>query len=729
VLSWQAAVVPGGRLVRAGTAVAAAAAVALAVTSGISVGSGSKAAAVLPVAVGVGLLFTVVAVTRFEAFVLVLLACRASIDLTKLSAGSESLPNPTGDAAAIRALDPASILAVLFMLAAMLWLVAQRRTEPPAPGSAMRRALLAFAAAGAISVLGSTRPLASGLEALRILTAVTMFIVVERLVRDLATLRRVLTAVYVSALFPLAYALAGAFAGGSDTEVKKDLIRVTGPFNQSNQFGRYLMVLIILGVAIWPHVSVRWGLPFTAILACCIGFLFFTYTRTALVGTVLGLVVVGAVKAKRMLLGLLVVMLCALLVVPQLSSRFTDLAAPPAPGERNPNSLAWRLAYWAEVLPLAKANPVTGIGLTGTENATEEAKQPHNDFVRAYVETGLLGLGAYLAMLAAMIGVGLRAVRAAPRGSLARGAAAGFLGCAVAFPAVSLAANVVSNVVVLWYLYAVGGVAAAVARMYQPTYQPVAATVQAPVRTRPDTAPARAPRRRRSLPPALPEPPADSLPMLRFAAVGLAAALVLLAVLAHPRAGRQAARLEQRPAAAAPARSLLAADFERDVRGWSAPASTSLARGGPGLDSRYALQLAQKPGPTDGPQVAAPLASVPAGRIVHGLLWVRAAGPASSVEVTLEERRGERVVATSRASVQLAGTGWRRLAVDHQVRDGGAQLVLRVNIRGQGTGRDLWLDNVTVTALNGAGRALPSRPLSRSDDQDDRGVTWNCTTT
>jgi putative inorganic carbon (HCO3(-)) transporter len=707
VLSGQAAVaaVPGDRFIRAGTAVAAAAAVALAVASGISVGSGSKAAAVLPVAIGVGIVLTAVALTRFEAFILIMLVCRASIDLTKLSTGSTSAPNPSGDAAALRALDPASILAVLFLLAAMLWLVAQRHTQPPAPASGLRRALLAFAAAGAISVLGSARPLAGWLEALRILTAVTMFIVVERLVHDGTTLRRVLTAVYVSALFPLVYTVAGALAGGADAEVKKDLVRITGPFNQSNQFGRYLMVLLILGVAIWPHVSARWGVLFTAILVCCAGFLVLTYTRTALVGTVIGLVVVGAVKARRMLLVLLVVVLCTLLIVPQLSSRFTDLTAPPAPGERNPNTLAWRLTYWAEVLPLANANPVTGIGLKGTESATDEAKQPHNDFVRAYVETGLIGLGAYLAMLLAMVGVGIRAVRVSPAGSLARGVAAGFLGCTVAFIAVSLAANVVSNVVVLWYLYAIGGAAAAVVQMYQPA----TATVRAPARARPHAVQAAARRPRLEGPLDRPVEPIDGMALLRFGAVVLAATLVLLAVLDHPRAGKQAARVERRPAAA-PARPLAAVDFERDVQGWSAPDTPRLARGGPGQDSRYALQLAQARGVTDGPQVATALPGVPAGRIVRGLLSVRAVGAASSVEVALEERKGERVVTASRVSVPLTGIGWRRLQVDHRVRDGGSRLALRVGVPGRGTGRGLLLDNVSVTALNAAGRGPSQQP-------------------
>jgi hypothetical protein len=51
-----------------------------------------------------------------------------------------------------------------------------------------------------------------------------------------------------------------------------------------------------------------------------------------------------------------------------------------------------------------------------------------------------------------------------PPGSLDRGVAVGFLGCAVAFIAVSLAANVLSNVVLLWYLFAFAAAASFVAR-------------------------------------------------------------------------------------------------------------------------------------------------------------------------------------------------------------------------------------------------------------------------
>jgi putative inorganic carbon (hco3(-)) transporter len=452
------------------TLLVVAAAAGLAALSGISAGGDSKLAVVLPLAAAFGLGLGVLALTRFELYVLVMLACRASIDLAKLSGGGAagaggSATATTAGATATRALDPSSILGVLFLLAALLWLAAQRRERGQLPGSGLRAALLWFTAASFVSVVGAARPLTGAVEAVRILTAVTMFVVLEQLIRDWATLRRVLLAAYLSMLFPIAYTLLGFATGGPASEVKGGLTRITGPFSQSNTFGRYLMVMIVFGAAILPYVARRLKLALGGILAVSSVLLLLTYTRTALVGTVVGLLVVGVIQSKRLVLVLVVALACALLLVPQLSSRFTSLASAGGAGPTSNNSLTWRLDYWTQVLPLANENPVTGIGLDQTQFNTDQAKQPHNDFIRAYVETGVVGLLAFLAMLAALLVQGTRAVRASPPRSLGRAIGAGFLGCAVAYVAVSAAANVVSNVVMLWYLFTFAAAAGAVVRL------------------------------------------------------------------------------------------------------------------------------------------------------------------------------------------------------------------------------------------------------------------------
>jgi putative inorganic carbon (HCO3(-)) transporter len=261
-------------------------------------------------------------------------------------------------------------------------------------------------------------------------------------------------------------------AGNPPSDVKGGFTRITGTFNQANDFGRYLMLLIIMGAALYPHLDRRWRRPLAVMLVAMSAFLVLTLTRSAVLATALGLLVVGLVQSKRLIAGLVVAAMATILLVPSFSSRLTTLvdtdpkheigAGPPRGG----NTLAWRLSYWTEVLPLANSNPVTGIGLRMTQYKTDKAKQPHNDFIRTYVETGIIGLAAYIWLVVALVQLGRRAVRAAPGHTLDRGVAAGFLGCAVAFVAVSVVANVITNVINLWYLVAFAAAASSVVRRH-----------------------------------------------------------------------------------------------------------------------------------------------------------------------------------------------------------------------------------------------------------------------
>src|SRR5207248_1866512 len=78
------------------------------------------------------------ALTRFQIYVMVMLIARSSLDLAKLS---QRTAGTTSVGASSRALDPSSILAVLFLLAAGVWLAAQYRYRGSLPGSPLRRPL------------------------------------------------------------------------------------------------------------------------------------------------------------------------------------------------------------------------------------------------------------------------------------------------------------------------------------------------------------------------------------------------------------------------------------------------------------------------------------------------------------------------------------------------------------------------------------------------------------
>jgi putative inorganic carbon (HCO3(-)) transporter len=286
---------------------------------------------------------------------------------------------------------------------------------------------------------------------------------------DPKRMRQILKATMASVIFPLLYTTYGFITLHPKSETKGSYTRIVGTFIQSNDYGRYLMLMIIMGAALYPYISRRWQRWLGACMVLMCIYEFLTYTRSALIGCAVGLAIVGFKQSKRVLAGLLVVGFCGILLVPSLSGRFTDLTqyqskqAAVAGTTASGDSFSWRISYWTEVLPLANSNPITGIGLDMTQYITVEAKQPHNDFIRAYVETGIIGFLCYLAMIIALVNLGRRATRVARKGTLEYGIAVGFLGCAAAFVLCSLVANVISNVVNLWYFVAFAAAANAVA--------------------------------------------------------------------------------------------------------------------------------------------------------------------------------------------------------------------------------------------------------------------------
>ena len=450
-----------GRLL---TIVAAVLMAGAAVFSGMSTAGTDRRLVIVPLAAVLAGVLATLAFTRFSTFVLLILGVRSSIDLFKLSGPSSG--NTLTNTAAARALDPSTILAVLFLLAAALWLIAQYARNGHLRGSRLRLALVAFCVAGFVGIPGSSQPQASALEALRILSVVMMYVVLEQLITTPEMLRRVLTAAYAGLVFPLLYQTYTIATGHSASEVLGSFTRLTGPFAQANTFARYLAFMLVFGVAIAPHVSRRVQLVLLPMLALTGIYLVLTITRGALIAAVVGIVIVGVVQRSKVILGgVAVAVLAAAVVFPSVSSRFAELStSATAGGGPTGNTLAWRINYWTEVLPLANKNPVTGIGLNVTQYSTDAAKQPHNDFIRAYVETGLLGLVTYVAALLAMVGNARRAIaRSRPR-SFERGVAAGALGCAWCFIITSLAANVMSNVVSLWYLITFTAAASYVSR-------------------------------------------------------------------------------------------------------------------------------------------------------------------------------------------------------------------------------------------------------------------------
>jgi O-antigen ligase len=447
-----------------GLVAASAAATGLAAYSGIVFASGGQSAAVvLPVAAVLAAALAALAIARFGLFVIVVLAIRSSLDMTKLAAGPNS-----GGQTGWSVLDPSTLLGMLLLVVGLAWLSVQgRRPAAERPHPALPVAAVGFVLAAALSLLGSVAPLISVGEVARVAAFVVMIFVVERLVAADPGLRGpLLCAVFGSAVLPV-LATAYQVVTGNGLLDLDGLMRPVGTFWHPNALGMFCFMIMIMGVALLWHVSGR-NRVMLALVVAGLGFaLVATGSRGPWLAALAGLVVVGALQDRRVLLGIPIVVAGVLLAVPSVLSRFGELTTGYTDGGREANSLVWRLGHWIDGIGLLSGNPVTGVGLGTTRQLL--FKEMHNDYLRALVESGVVGLLAYLGLLAALLVTARRALaatdprRGAPRVDVSRGIAVGFAGCVVAFGVSALADNIMTAVVVMWYLAAFAGLAQRIA--------------------------------------------------------------------------------------------------------------------------------------------------------------------------------------------------------------------------------------------------------------------------
>jgi putative inorganic carbon (HCO3(-)) transporter len=362
------------------------------------------------------------AIQRFTLFVAAILVVRSSLDAFKLTSGG------TGAA------DPAALVSLAFLAAGTIWYLAQPADSRPPP-SPVVAPLALLAIIGALSTLAATNPGPGLVDTVKLLTVVFIVLVLNELLRDEQHVRLILLAVFLSAFIPIAVAGLQHLTG-SGLHFSGGFARVRGTFNHPNPFAIYLTTLLIMGTAIFRFVRDRFRVPLGLLLAACGVMLVLTYTRSAWIATVAGFLVVGGLQGKKTIaiVGLTAVVVA--LFVPSVAARFSDLEqTSTATGEAG-NSLVWRFEYWKQAIDLNR-NPVLGIGLSSVRLEGSEAKAPHNDFIRVYVETGVLGLAAYLWFLARSAGVAIRGLRDTEDGPY-RGLVVGFTGVFVAFCILSI---------------------------------------------------------------------------------------------------------------------------------------------------------------------------------------------------------------------------------------------------------------------------------------------------
>jgi O-antigen ligase len=400
----------------------------------------------IPIALGIVLVCATGALRQFPVFIMALLMMRPLLDATKTSSATGLF-------------EPTTIVSVALLIVAPLWLVAQRRVSR-APLTPLTVGMLAMVGSFAVSTVSSLVPLTSVVATLKTAAWVLMFLVVRRMIDSEKRLRQLVIALALSAVIPALLAIYESATPGAGyfSEVKSGVTRVRSTFDQSNDYARYLMLIILLAVALMPVLSKRsrrlavgGALISTALIGT-------TYTRSAWFGLAIGIIVIAVMQRRKLIIAGMLLGFVVVLALPQTSSHITELASSGSSSHATDDSVTWRFAYWKDVWSLAKINPVTGIGPAATTSQTTQAKEPHNEYLRAVTEGGVIGGIAYLVFLGTAIAAGRRAARA-PTSSYGRAMGVGFTAVAIAVMFASVASNVVLEVSFMWYFAAFAAVA------------------------------------------------------------------------------------------------------------------------------------------------------------------------------------------------------------------------------------------------------------------------------
>lgn len=321
-------------------------------------------------------------------------------------------------------------------------------------------------------------------EWIRLFSWLMAYLLVMQL-KDTIPAQKVISWLFLALVFPLTVAALQLFApsllppiltGGSSEMASpvEELSRVNGTLGLANTFATFLVLFILL--TWWKLKQVKWRFPWIILLGSLVFFLVNTQSLFSLL--MIGLAVFVTIAPRLSLVNLLAgVVLTASVIGLFASSEMgqerlasiddtpllnpnMDISRAVLLSKTDNNSFNWRLAQWTYLLQAWQQYPILGYGLLTSSQLTVLHNYAHNEYVRAIVEGGIVGLIAFLVFLVAQIWYLLQLFYKAPRGSAKRDFCLTLLAMLLAMMFGMITENIWTHTALFfywWTLFAVAG--------------------------------------------------------------------------------------------------------------------------------------------------------------------------------------------------------------------------------------------------------------------------------
>ncbi|MFA5061989.1 MAG: O-antigen ligase family protein [Patescibacteria group bacterium] len=277
-----------------------------------------------------------------------------------------------------------------------------------------------------------------------------------------------------AAIIPLAV---GVYQFISQTGMNIDDIRnrIYGTFAHPNIMATFALLLLTVLLHEYPEkhnifknkLSLENAIGIFLLLIIAL-----TYTRIAWIGTAVLLLVVGIIYFKKLVLYLIIGAGLFYLIFYPLNAFLINnfnynmqsygiISRLTARNEES-DSVSWRIDVATKVLPLIKDRLVLGYGYgsfatvwdnnKGIQNLWDNTSEAHNDFLKIAFEGGLIGIGLYLLIFAALL---WEQVKFGIKNNWKNIV---FITSIIVYLVLSLSDNMLHHTPVIWWMWAVWGV-------------------------------------------------------------------------------------------------------------------------------------------------------------------------------------------------------------------------------------------------------------------------------
>src|SRR6267142_770073 len=201
---------------------------------------------------------------------------------------------------------------------------------------------------------------------------------------------------------------------GRDYSKFSDELREAGPLGYAGENGmgafQAQMAVFLLGLTtFWKKKSVRLGLWGAAIT--CVYCLIFTFSRGGYLGLLVGILVLGIIRERKLLLCLAVLLFVweGILTNAVRERVFMTYQE----GQGLDSSAQERVAIWTDAVDVITHNPVLGRGFDTYEfmGRVGPYRDTHNYYLKLLVEMGFVGLLVFLWLFASAAGLAWRLFR------------------------------------------------------------------------------------------------------------------------------------------------------------------------------------------------------------------------------------------------------------------------------------------------------------------------------